>query len=101
MHYDRFDICEAYLVMEWDSHVGGWLRERESNRRRGEATSIQLHRIRFKPRPGLSWETLSENGQEIYAQLCERYGFDLPEWAIDRGEAYAREIEAAESMAGY
>ena len=52
MHYDRFDICEAYLVMEWDSHVGGWLRERESNRRRGEATSIQLHRIRFKPRPG-------------------------------------------------
>jgi hypothetical protein len=81
-HFDRFDICEAYLVMEWDWHSGGWLQERESNVRRGkrrgyigEATSIQLERIHFRPAPSLCYDTLSENGKEIYHMLEERYGF--------------------------
>src|SRR4051812_17796379 len=45
MNFDRFDICEAYCVLEWDWNKGGWLSERPSNRRRREATSIQLGRI--------------------------------------------------------
>ena len=78
MNFDRFDICEAYLAMEWDYNVGGWLRERASNRRRNESTERQLARIQFKP--GMAWrgfESLSENGQEIYRALQERYGFEV------------------------
>lgn len=73
MNFDRFDICEAYLVLEWDWNSGGWLQERPSNRRRREATSIQLGRIGFKPAPSLSFDTLSENGKEIYRMLERRY----------------------------
>jgi len=43
-YFDRFDICEAYAVLEWDWNMGGWLQERPTNRRRMEATSIQLAR---------------------------------------------------------
>lgn len=80
-YFDRFDICEAYLVFEWDWHSGGWLRERPSNVRRGqrrgfvgESTDVQLHRMGFKSSPLLSYDTLSDNGKEIYALLGERYG---------------------------
>jgi len=86
MYFDRFDICEAYAVLEWDCHSGGWLQERPSNVRRGqrrgyvgEATSIQLGRMQFKPRPNLSYETLTENGKDIYHAALERYGLEMPE----------------------
>lgn len=72
--FDRFDICAAHLQMEIDYGVGGILRERPSNRRRKEATGVQLKRLGFKPSP--SWDILrSENAQEIYLELEERYGF--------------------------
>jgi hypothetical protein len=81
MTWDRFDICEAYAVLEWDWHSGGWLHERPSNVRRGrargyvgEATSIQLTRIQFKPRPNLSYETLEPNGRAIYDAAVIRLG---------------------------
>lgn len=81
MTWDRFDICEAYAVLEWDWHSGGWLQERPSNVRRGqrrgyigEATSIQLERIQFKARPDLSYETLTENGRAIYDAAVQRWG---------------------------
>jgi hypothetical protein len=76
MNFDRFDICEAHYALELDYNVGGWLRERPSNRRRRESTNVQLQRIGFKP--GLmfnGFESLSENGQEIYRALEARYGF--------------------------
>lgn len=79
-YFDRFDICEAHLALEMDYNVGGWLQERPSNARRMEATHIQLARIKF--RPGLlfrGFESLSENGQEIYRELQERYGFEVTE----------------------
>lgn len=79
--FDRFDICEAYAVLEWDWHQGGWLHERPSNVRRGqrrgfvgEATSVQLSRMRFRPRPDLSYDTLTENGKEIYQNARRRFG---------------------------
>jgi len=75
MFFDRFDICEAYAVMEWDWNSGGWLHERPTNRRRKQATSIQLSRMQFRARPDLSYESLTENGKCIYDNLCQRYGF--------------------------
>ena len=57
-YFDRFDICEAYAVLEWDWNMGGWLQERPTNRRRMEATSVQLARLGFKPRPNLSFRNL-------------------------------------------
>lgn len=71
-YFDRFDICEAYLVFEWDWHKGGWLQERPSNKRRMESTDVQLTRMQFKPSPLLSFETLTENGKEIYVALGKR-----------------------------
>lgn len=74
-YFDRFDICEAYYQIEVDYHVGGWLRERPSNQRRRESTDVQLSRMGFKPGAGFQgFESLSENGQEIYRELERRYG---------------------------
>jgi hypothetical protein len=73
-YFDRFDICEAYAVLEWEWNMGGWLQERPSNRRRMEATSIQLARMQFRARPNLSFETLTENGQEIYLEAERKFG---------------------------
>lgn len=78
MYWDRFDICEAYAVLEWDYNSGGWLQERPSNVRRMEATSIQLARIGFNPRPSLSYDTLTENGREIYDAAVERMELPAP-----------------------
>ena len=84
-YFDRFDICEAYHAIETAWNVSGWLSERESNRRRHEATHVQLARLRFRAAASFNgFESLSDNGKEIYAALCERYGFDDPEvkaWA--------------------
>lgn len=73
-YFDRFDICEAYCVLEWDYNVGGWLPERPSNRRRMESIGVQLYRMQFKPALNLEYNTLTENGQEIYDQAVERLG---------------------------
>ena len=72
-YYDSFDICEAHWLLECDYNVNGWLRERPSNQRRMEATAVQLHRMWFRPAVGLSYETMSDNGREIYDMLVERY----------------------------
>lgn len=82
MAFDRFDICEAHYLLECDYNLGGWLHERPSNQRRREATHVQLHRIKFRPAPSLGFDTLTENGQEIYRALEARYGF-----AIEQQEA--------------
>lgn len=74
--FDRFDICEAHYTIEVDYNMGGWLHERPSNQRKMEATHVQLHRMKFKI--GMAhrgFESLSENGQEIYRELQRRYGF--------------------------
>ena len=78
-YFDRFDICEAYLVMEWDWNYGGWLQERKSNQRRREATHVQLNRMEFRISPiHNGYESLTDNGKEIYYNLCKRYGFGFP-----------------------
>jgi len=75
-YFDRFDICEAYYALENDYNLGGWLHERKSNQRRRESCGVQLHRLKFKVGAGFNgFESLSENGTEIYLALEERYGF--------------------------
>jgi hypothetical protein len=82
-YFDRFDICEAHALLESDYNVSGWLHERPSNRRRSEATHVQLHRLQFKPSPLFKgFESLSDNGKEIYSELVTRY--NLP--TIDNQE---------------
>lgn len=73
-YFDRFDICEAHLAMEWDWNASGILQERESNQRRNMSTDFQLHRMGFKPSPVFNgYNSLTENGQEIYHELEQRY----------------------------
>lgn len=63
---NRFDICEGHCVLEWDYNKGGWLQERPSNKRRMEATAVQLHRMQFSPGMGLCFDELSDDGKEVY-----------------------------------
>lgn len=74
-YFNRFDICEAHAVMEWDYNVSGILQERDSNQRRNMSTWFQLQRMGFSPAYALSYDSLTENGKEIYNELEERYGF--------------------------
>jgi len=74
-YFDRFDICEAHYALENDYNVDGWLHERPSNQRRMEATHVQLERMHFRASPLFNgFDSLSDNGKEIYRELVERYG---------------------------
>lgn len=42
-----YDIAQAHMQLEADYNVGGWVRERPSNKRRMESTSCQLSRIGY------------------------------------------------------
>ena len=73
--FDRFDVCEAHYQLEVDWNLNGWLRERPSNRRRMEATHVQLHRMGFQVGSGWNgYDSLTDNGKEIYDALERRYG---------------------------
>lgn len=90
--FDRFDICHAHLALEWDYNEGGWLHERPSNRRRMEATAVQLRRMRFKPEAGFSgYESLEENARAIYLKK-------VLEWNLPVDAQLERDIRVA---AGY
>lgn len=83
---DRFNICQAYSQLESDYNVGGWLRERPSNRRRNEACSVQLSRMGFSNPYG--WVSIchpydeehddpsDEEVREVY--FCAVLRLDLP-----------------------
>ena len=82
--FDRFDICEAYAVLEWDYNQGGALWERIDARKMRaealgmEATHVQMYRIGFKPRPDLSYRTLTPNGKAIYNAARKRLKLPKP-----------------------
>lgn len=74
MYFDRFDICEAYLALEWDYNVGGVLQERG----RRYSVGVQLKRIGFEHGAIFrGFDSLSENGKEIYRAWEERNGFEV------------------------
>ncbi len=63
---NRFDIVEAHAVLEWDFGVSGILWERPSNQRKNASTGVQLTRMKFTPRPDLSYANLEDDGKEVY-----------------------------------
>lgn len=76
---DRFSICEAFAALESDYNSGGWLQERPSNQRRREAVSVQLARMRFKPRPSLGgFSSLDQEAREIYMRHVLLWGLPNP-----------------------
>lgn len=90
--FDRFDVCHAYLALEQDYNVGGWLRERPSNQRRMESIGVQLHRMHFKPGAAFSgYDGLEDNARAIYLKK-------VLEWKLPVDEKLERDIRRA---AGY
>jgi len=73
---NTFDLMEAHYLLESDFNVSGVLQERPSNQRRSMSTGFQLNRMGFHPMPSLSYETLSDNGKQIYMSLVFRYGLE-------------------------
>lgn len=65
MHFDRFDICEAYYLYAYDYHDGQYSKTYEIFGR--------LHNMGFKPSPLLCYDLLSDNGKEIYDNLVKKY----------------------------
>jgi hypothetical protein len=74
MNWDKFDICEAYLAIEMDWNEGGMVD--------GKSYSSQLFKMRFRPSPLFrGYESLTENGKEIYLNKVYDLGFiDQSEW---------------------
>jgi hypothetical protein len=64
--WDRFDICEAYYLALYECHSG-------AGSYSYARASTWHHRLKFKPRPSLSVDTLSENGLGIYISACRRF----------------------------
>ena len=64
MYFDRFDICEAWLVWahDWGNYV----------------LISRIQRMGFRARPSLSLATLTTNGRVIYDNLQARTGTDEP-----------------------
>lgn len=64
MNWDRVDICEAYYLFACDWHRGKHSAE--------YAIFGRLHRMRFRPSPLLSKDSLTENARCILARLIRR-----------------------------
>lgn len=63
MHFERFDICEAYYLYATHHHMGwgSW----------SYGIFARLEKIKFRS-PVHREEDLSENGRMIYDRLVER-----------------------------
>lgn len=72
MNFNRFDICEAYYLFHANFHIS-LCTHRDYNRPDRRSIQAILHRIRFRPSPLLSYESMSENAQAIFDSLVERY----------------------------
>jgi len=65
---DRFAICQAFAQLESDYNVGGILRERPSNKRRGESIGCQLARMGYAaPYQWIDIEAESDEGDDSFA----------------------------------
>jgi hypothetical protein len=64
-----FDICQAHAQLESDYNMGGWLRERPSNRRRMASTGVQLHRMGFEDK--YRWVDICAKGEDCNSEADE------------------------------
>jgi len=60
MYFDRFDIAEAWFLWLCHNHGGQW-----------SGTYLRLCKLSrsFRPRPSLSYDTLSDNAKAIYDNI--------------------------------
>lgn len=86
-HWDRFDICESFCVLEWDYNHGGWLRERPSNQRLMRSTGVQLGQMNFWPALNLGYDSLTDNGKEIYLTNVLKWKLPVDDEQIGRLQA--------------
>lgn len=86
-NFDRFDICEAHCVLEWDYNNGGWLRERPSNQRHMRSTGVQLVQMNFRPAIDLGFDSLTDNGKEIYLEKVLKWNLPCDDEQITRLQA--------------
>lgn len=90
--WNRLDIVHAWLQLESDYNVGGWLRERPSNVRRREACSVQAHRMGYSLLlPG----RLNANARAIYRKAEARL------FPRERPRHVACKVGAAVRLHGY
>ena len=72
----RFDIVEAWYIWLCTHHNGKGAHRGDSDWWRSYANLSTIEdRFHFKPAANLSYETLTERGQEIHDNLCRRCGF--------------------------
>jgi hypothetical protein len=76
---NRYDIADAHFLLECHYNIGGMLRERPSNQRRNASTGVQLHRMSYRPEMGLSFESLQEDGKEVYLTNILKWGLPRDE----------------------
>jgi hypothetical protein len=60
MYFNRFDIVEAYYLFLSEYHEG------QASRRYARLCKMQRY---FKPAWNFNWDSLSDNGKEIYYNL--------------------------------
>lgn len=68
LFFDRFDICEAYILYGMLYHGGQWSKEYRDQ--------CRAMRLMTQIRSSLSVETLSENARAIFDSLVERGGHE-------------------------
>jgi len=75
-YFDKFDICEAWHILEINYNESGVLQQRKSNTRRHMSADYQLGRMEFKPRPSLDGyrSNLTPNGKQIYKYNVRKLG---------------------------
>ena len=76
--FDRFDIVEAWYVWLCAHHVGIVSDPPRSHPNWWQSynrLSFMESKLRFRPAPNLSLETLSENSRGVYDDLCRRAGW--------------------------
>lgn len=103
---DRFAICQAFLQLESDWNVDGWLRERPSNQRRLESIGVQLHRMAYAnpygwvditAEPQAGDDPLDEQVREIYIRHALLWKLPLDA----RHKAVARRLFVPEWLAQF
>lgn len=65
-----FDVCDAYWLFYSHWHVDGLTLRCVAT---GRSISGQLHRMKYRPAPALSEETLTEESRDIYDALVYRW----------------------------
>ncbi len=81
--FDRFDIVEAWYVWLITHHCGVVSGSIDDPRGKRHGAYWQSYNrlswmekdLNFKPRGDLDVDTLTENGREIYDNLCRRLGY--------------------------